>query len=48
VVYALGIRIHEMHATIISIFKTYLKIRILEAIKIDHLYLKIKGSVQKN
>jgi hypothetical protein len=36
-----------MHATTISMYKTYLKIRILEAVKSDQLYLQIKESIQQ-
>jgi hypothetical protein len=36
-----------MHATTISMYKTYLKIRILEAVKSNQLYLQIKESIQQ-
>jgi hypothetical protein len=45
---ALNRRVHEMHATTISMYKTNLKIIILEAIKSDQLYLQIKESIEKN
>jgi hypothetical protein len=47
VVDALSKRVHEMHATTIRMYKTDLKIRILEAIKSYHLYLQNKERIQQ-
>jgi hypothetical protein len=41
---ALNIRVHEMHATTISMYQSYLKPRIIEASK---LYLHYKELVEK-
>jgi NADH:ubiquinone oxidoreductase subunit D len=47
VVDALIIRSHEMHISVISMFNTYLKDKILEETNSDQQYLKIKETLQK-
>jgi hypothetical protein len=42
VVDALNRRVHEMHATTISMYQSYLKDRILEATKSDLQYMEIR------
>jgi len=41
-------RVLEMYATTISIYKTYLKTKILEVVKLDHLYLQNKENIQQS
>jgi hypothetical protein len=44
---ALRRRVHELHATTISMCQTYFKDRILEAAKIDFQYMEIITKLQK-
>jgi hypothetical protein len=45
VVDALNIRVHKMHATTISMYRTDLKERILEVVTIDQHYVQVKESL---
>jgi hypothetical protein len=45
VVDALSRKIHEMHATTISMYQLDLKDRIIEAAKSDHMYMEVKGKL---
>jgi hypothetical protein len=47
VVDALNRRVHEMHATTISMYQTNLKDKILEATKSDQQYMEIKENFQQ-
>jgi hypothetical protein len=47
VVDALNRRVHEMHATTISMYKSDLKDIILEAAKSDQQYMEIKEKLQQ-
>jgi hypothetical protein len=40
--------VHKMHATSISMYKTYLKERIIWVITIDQHYLQVNESLQHN
>jgi hypothetical protein len=44
---ALSRRVHEMHATTISMYISDLKSRFLEATKLDQHYLQVKASLQQ-
>jgi hypothetical protein len=43
---ALSRRVHKMHATTISMYKKYLKDRIIEVVTADHHYVQVKESLQ--
>jgi galactokinase/mevalonate kinase-like predicted kinase len=47
VVDALNRRVHEMHAIAISMYKSVLKDKILEAAKSDQKYMEIKKKLQQ-
>ena len=47
VVDALNIRVHEMHATTISMYQIDFKEKILEAAKSDQQYMEIKEKFQQ-
>jgi hypothetical protein len=46
VVDALNIRVHEMHATTVSMYNSYLKDKILEVVTIDQHYVQVKERLQ--
>jgi hypothetical protein len=48
VVDALNRRVHKMHATTISVYKTNLKDRIIEAVTMDQHYVQVKEISQQN
>jgi hypothetical protein len=45
---ALNRRVHKMHATTISMYKTYLKDRIPEVVTTDQHYVQVKENLQQN
>jgi hypothetical protein len=47
VVYALDMRVHEMHDRTISMYQSYFKDRILEAGKSDKKYMEVKEKLQQ-
>jgi hypothetical protein len=47
VVDAISRRVHEMHATTISMYRSNLKSRILGAANLDQHYLQVKESIQQ-